>query len=491
MNEKNWMTQLSFYFENCRRHHPEEKLMIVFDIDGTILDMRYMILNVLTAYDRKHQCAYFRDLDISKIKIHENQLEELLSQMDIPSEQHPPILNWYHQQCWAEAYLLSAHQPFNGVLEVIRWFQLQENTVVGLNTGRPESIRKETLASLNQIGKTYKVQFEDTLLHMSPYPWGEQIPKAKVEGIRKFQAAGFRVFAFIDNEPENLKAIEKIDRKREIFLLHANTLFDSKRVTLPFYAVKGSTYDLTALIPKKSLPKHVQFVWQGVNDETNIRQFLASDIQWGECDLRMTPTGNRLALRHDPFWKTPFESEDHWLSLDTLLNRISRTGKSLKFDLKEGGILIDHLIEIIDSHKIDPSRLWFHGDADIVQETGFKTLSMTYPKATLQTSVDFLAPLILSNPKEAKATLNAYASWGVRRFLLDWRIKYMRPLFEKMEEWDFQTDICNVHNLEEFLEAVLLTPTSITADFNFPKWSYFGRGSGENGQHHEYTEMSI
>ncbi len=491
MNQKNWMTQLSFYFENCRIRYPDEKLMIVFDIDRTILDVRYMILNILNDYDRRHDTSFFKNLNISKINVHENQVDHLLSQLAIPPEEQQDIFEWYHQKCWTESYLLTAHQPFHGVLEVIRWFQLQKNTHVGLNTSRPESIRKETLCSLNQLGQTYKIRFEDSLLNMSSYTWGKHVPKSKVEGIQKFQDKGFRVFAFVDNEAENLSAVEKIDKKREIFLLHANTLFDSKRVSLPFYAAKGDNYDLTALIPKKSLPKQVQFVWQGINDEDNLRQFLASDIRWGECDLRMAPKNKEVALRHDPFWKTPFEPENKFFPLDALLNRISQTDKSIKFDLKEGGPLIDHLIEAIDDHKIDPARLWFHGDSDIVHETGFKTLSMAYPKALLQTSVDFLAPIILSKPEEARATLNVYTSWGVSRFLLDWRIKYMRALFEKMEAWHFKTDIGNVHNLEEFLEAILLMPSSITADFNFPKWQYFGRGAGQNGRHHEYTEMCI
>ena len=53
----------------------------------------------------------------------------------------------------------------HGVLEVIRWFQLQPKTYVGLNTGRPESIRADTLRSLNKLGKEYRVQFSDELLH--------------------------------------------------------------------------------------------------------------------------------------------------------------------------------------------------------------------------------------------------------------------------------------------------------------------------------------
>ena len=37
------------------------------------------------------------------------------------------------------------------------------------------------------------------------------------------------------------------------------------------------------------------------------------------------------------------------------------------------------------------------------------------------------------------------------------------------------------------MRAVLLEPRSITADFNFPEWHYYGRGSGQKGQYHEYS----
>jgi hypothetical protein len=43
-----------------------------------------------------------------------------------------------------------------------------------------------------------------------------------------------------------------------------------------------------------------------------------------------------------------------------------------------------------------------------------------------------------------------------------------------------------VPDLEQFLRAVLLLPRSLTADFNFPEWHYFGRGSGQHGSYHRY-----
>jgi len=47
-------------------------------------------------------------------------------------------------------------------------------------------------------------------------------------------------------------------------------------------------------------------------------------------------------------------------------------------------------------------------------------------------------------------------------------------------------NIYAVPNLAAFLQAALLLPRSLTADFNFPQWHYFGRGSGEHLDHHTY-----
>jgi hypothetical protein len=51
-------------------------------------------------------------------------------------------------------------------------------------------------------------------------------------------------------------------------------------------------------------------------------------------------------------------------------------------------------------------------------------------------------------------------------------------IMRRLGDWRFQTNICGVPDLESFLQATLLEPRSITADRNFPKWHYYGRGSG-------------
>ncbi len=56
-----------------------------------------------------------------------------------------------------------------------------------------------------------------------------------------------------------------------------------------------------------------------------------------------------------------------------------------------------------------------------------------------------------------------------------------------MDKWGFAVNIYNVPDLESFLKAALILPRSITSDFNFLKWHYYGRGSGENATHYKYS----
>ena len=83
----NWMRRLHKQYEKLRAQYPEDKLLILFDIDGTILDMRCMMLYVLKAYDDEHGTEYFEQLRLADVTVHENQVETLLKSRNIPSNQ--------------------------------------------------------------------------------------------------------------------------------------------------------------------------------------------------------------------------------------------------------------------------------------------------------------------------------------------------------------------------------------------------------------------
>jgi hypothetical protein len=437
-----WMRSLADQHGRCRGASSGERLLVVFDIDGTILNMRHMRCPVLSADDR-----------------------------------------------WEPAAVLEAHRPCRGVMEVIRWFQLQPSTFVGLNTGRPESLRAATLRSLNALGREYRVHFDNELLQMNSGGWGEDTAAAKVDGLRAFAAAGYRVVAVVDNEPEILEALAASDETGDVLFVHAQTLDESRRVGSP-RTVAGDGYDLRSLIAEPDLPQHVQIVWHGVNDSANLRQFLASAVHWGEVDVRYDPHG-KLVLRHDAFEATPAKAHEQQFRLDDCLDAFGGAGRGVKLDLKEAAA-IDEVLRCVRRSGLDDDDLWFNGRLDTLGEHTFRHIVAEHPRAVVQCPIDFLGPVAAAAPAEAKQVIEALTRLGVNRFSVSWAGPHVRLLLDLLDEWGHEMNIYAVPDLGQFLRAVLLLPRSITADFNFPEWHYFGRGAGHRGLYHRYQlESSI
>lgn len=55
------MKALSTQYERVHRQYRGEQLMLLSDIDGTILDMRHMVLAVLHAYDHETDTVTLKD----------------------------------------------------------------------------------------------------------------------------------------------------------------------------------------------------------------------------------------------------------------------------------------------------------------------------------------------------------------------------------------------------------------------------------------------
>jgi hypothetical protein len=479
-----WMRRLADHYARFRQDYPDDRLLIVFDIDGTILDLRHMVRHVLLDYDRAHGSNLFHGLSVEDVDVHENRVEEFLAARALPAKTRTRVLDWYLERRWQPDSVLAAHRPYRGVLEVIRWFQLQPETYVGLNTGRPERLRDETLRSLNALGREYKVEFRADLLAMNAAGGEHDVIESKVAGLRTFANDGYRTFAVVDNEPAVIAALAEADESGEILFLHAQTLSESRRVPTP-RTVRGRSYDLTALVTEEDLPHHVQLVWHGVNDEANLRQFLGSRVHWAECDVRRDPLG-RLVLRHDSFERTPWSSNETALELDELLTRLRERGRGAKLDLKDGDAILDETLAGVDKHGFEDADVWFNARIEALGEDGVRRLVTARPDAIVQCPVDFLAPLALAAPERAWDVVRMLTGWGVNRFSVSWAGDHARALLECLEDFGCEVNLYAVPDLESFLRAALLLPTSITTDFNFPTWHYFGRGAGEHHRYHRY-----
>ena len=70
----------------------------------------------------------------------------------------------------------------------------------------------------------------------------------------------------------------------------------------------------------------------------------------------------------------------------------------------------------------------------------------------------------------ARRILSAITAWGVDRVSIGWGSLFCRQVLSPLERWGFEVNIYNVPDLESFLKAALLLPTSLTADFSFLEW---------------------
>jgi hypothetical protein len=478
-----WMRRLAGHYAAMRVEHPHDHLLVVFDIDGTILDMRHMVCHLLVAYDRAHGTAHFRGLRPDHVDVHENEVAGFLRRRGLPAGTCDRILAWYHEQRWQPEAVRAAHAAHPDVMAVIRWFQIQPSTSVALNTGRPASLRRDTLASLATLGREHRVRFAPELLHMNPDGWEADVAASKIAGLQAFAEAGYRPVAVFDNEPEIIRAMAEADGSDEILFLHARTLYESRRA-LPPDTPAGHRYDLRTLIGEGDLPDHVELVWHGVNDRANLRHFLASPVRWGEGDVRRDPQG-RLALRHDPFDGAPDDGGERPLLAEELLRVGGAERKGIKLDVKERDVL-DDLVALVGRLGVAGDDLWFNGRLDVLGEDGLRRLRRTWPDAIVQCPVDVIAPLVLAAPERARAMLDEVASWGVDRFSLAWDTTYTATLLDRFDQWGHDVNLYAVETLDDFLRAVVLLPRSVTADFNFPEWHYFGRGAGRDGRYHRY-----
>ena len=128
--------------------YPADRLLIVFDIDGTIVDPRHVVRARLLEYDRLRDSDHFRGLEADEVNVAGKDVDRLLAERGLPPMVRRDVLDWYlERDGWPEP-ALGAVRAYPGVLEVIRWFQLQASTFVGLNTDRAEGRRDETLRSL-------------------------------------------------------------------------------------------------------------------------------------------------------------------------------------------------------------------------------------------------------------------------------------------------------------------------------------------------------
>lgn len=472
-----WMQRLRRHYDRARERFPEHELLLLFDIDGTIVDLRYMVIYVLRAYDDRHGTDHFVDLDVEDVTVHENQVDRLPRLRQLRPRERERVRRWYLERRWRPEALFSSHRPFEGVMEVIRWFQLQPRTSVGLNTGRPESLRAETRFLMNELGEAWKVEFPDELLFMNSGGWEEDVVGSKVAGVHHYQRLGYHVFGFVDNEPGNLEAVAAADGTDGVLLLHADTLFETRRDRLPAGSVSGSSYRVRSVATGDRLPRRVRYTWQAVNDRRSLRRFLDSRVGWAELDVRPGRSGERPAL--GPATRASGPADRGWrpLSLEEALDAIFGRRRSVKLHLHGGADLAARVAESVRGHGVGADRVAFRVEPGRAGGTVVEHLAGAFPEAWIEATAGEVGDAIFDRPGRARDRLKRWRSMGVTALSLSCDAPALGAVIDQLRDIGLGVDVHGAADAGTFLRAALLLPDSVTARFGGPGWSADGGAS--------------
>ena len=150
-------------------------------------------------------------------------------------------------------------------------------------------------------------------------------------------------------------------------------------------------------------------------------------------------------------------------------------GKGVTLDVKEPDVT-DELLELVGHSGAAGHDLWFNGRVDVLGREAFQRLRWACATATVQCPID-AAPAIVANPG-GPGPLDELADWGIDRFSLAWGTGPTALLLDQLDRWGHEVNLYAVDNLDEFLQAVMLLPRSVTVGLQLPEWHYFGRGAG-------------
>lgn len=221
---RDWTRVLLHHHERCLARHAGQRLLVLFDVDDTFLDMRRALASVLHAYDAAHHSAHFAALDAATLDPFGRGIEALLEQCRVPAGEQPQVLAWYQRLRRGGDIAQQAHAPFRGLLALAAWLHRQPRTAVGINSARPEFLRQDTLRCLNALAAGSELRFVDELAWFTPHGWRDDVGASKLAAIAQAERRGERVIAMIDSNPAVLAALAEADYGDDRLLVHSADL---------------------------------------------------------------------------------------------------------------------------------------------------------------------------------------------------------------------------------------------------------------------------
>ena len=221
---RDWTRALLCHHERSLQRFPNQRLLVLFDVDDTFLDMRLALAGLLRAYDAAHASTHFSALDPGTLDPFGRGIEAILEHCRVPADEQPQVLAWFQHKRRCGEIARLAHAPYRGLLGLAAWLNEQPRTAVGINSARPEFLRQDTLRCLNDLASDSGLRFVDELAWFTPHGWRDDVGASKLAAITQAERRGDRVIAMIDSNPAVLASLAAADLGEDRVLLHSADL---------------------------------------------------------------------------------------------------------------------------------------------------------------------------------------------------------------------------------------------------------------------------
>jgi len=451
-----WLARLTAHVERQRRRHRTAELAVLIDVDGTLLDLRPGLLARLLAWDARHGATTFAGLRADDVVPNEAGLRRLFDQRGLDYAAREELLVDCERFCWSPEAVIGAHQPCLGMLEVLRWMQMQPGVYVVLNSSRAEERRDETLQALRTLCRHYGMGLAADRLHLdasgrdasgrggSRRGWGRDPVEAKLAGIEHFRERGFVPVAVVDDDERAVAEIERRLGDRDVLCL-AGTPFERDADAVGEFVEDGAA------------PRPVSVVWNDLESMDDLELFGAANVPWAQVRVARTDCGQLATAPR----------RGGAIQLEELIGAFAQMGRGLRLAFDEPGALTRALASI-GVMRFPFGRVAVHLSDAQQTEAWFERLAPHVASGvTVSVDAGHLVPLAAFAPDLASQALVRLADAGVSRLVLPADADDLATFATLARASGLEVELAvRGGAVGSYVDAVLRAPQAVSTDFD-------------------------